>query len=302
MSRMRLCLLALGLTTAPLQAQSEAALRDYFEGKTVVLKIAMPGTENGVDVYPGTDKPLDYPRYASRLKDYGTAIRAGQPAMVTKIRLKSKHIEFQLDGGGYGTMSDETSTNVSVSSAPKTKREQNLEGELKRETDPAKKREIKEELDGLRKEREREDVRNRAAVAEAEEHRKENLRQRQIEGGSRFNVRFRDRLPDTALTPEGLKAALAAYVKFGTEDQGAGAAAAPAAAPLTPAMPEAPSGLPRKGMLLREADALLGAPKRASERAEGRLKVTTRVYDTQAGQITAEFVEGVLFRYSVTSN
>ncbi len=300
---MRLCLLALGLVVGPLQAQSESALRAYFEGKTVVLKIAMPGTENGVDVYPGTGQPLDYPRYADRLKDYGTAIRSGQSAMVTKIRLKSKHIEFQLDGGGYGTMSDETSPSVGVSSAPKTKREQNLEGELKRETDPAKKREIKEELDGLRKEREREDVRNRAAVAAAQEHRKQNLRQRQIEGGSRFNVRFRDRLPDAVLTPDGLKKALAEYVSFGgAREELAGAAPTPAAAPLTPAMPVAPSGLPRKGMSLQEADALLGAPKKTSERKEGSLKVTTRVYDTQAGRITAEFVEGVLFRYSVTSN
>ena len=52
-----------------------------------------------------------------------------------------------------GTMGDETSSNVSVSSAPKTKREQNLEGELRRETDPARKRAMKEELDELRKER-----------------------------------------------------------------------------------------------------------------------------------------------------
>src|SRR5438105_1706526 len=82
----------------------------------------------------GTQKPLDYPRYASRLKNFGTAIKSGQSALVTKVKVKSNLIEFQLEGGGYGTMGDETSSNVSVSSAPKTKREQNLEGELRRET------------------------------------------------------------------------------------------------------------------------------------------------------------------------
>ena len=35
---------------------------------------------------------------------------------------------------------------------------------------------------------------------------------------------------------------------------------------------------------------------------EGRLKVTTRVYATEKGQVTAEFVEGVLIRYTMTSN
>jgi hypothetical protein len=35
---------------------------------------------------------------------------------------------------------------------------------------------------------------------------------------------------------------------------------------------------------------------------EGRLRVTTRVYSTEKGQVTAEFVEGVLIRYTMTSN
>ena len=193
-------------------AQSEAALKNYFEGRSVTLKLAMPGTEAGVDIYPADPKPLDYPSYADRLKQNGTAIRSGQQAMVTKVRLKGTHIEFQLDGGGYGTMGDETSPTVAVPVAEKTKRERNLEAELKRETDPERRREIKEELDELREDREREDARNRAEVADAEEQKKENIRQRRLEGGSRFNVRFRDSLPPSILTPSGLQAALAEYV------------------------------------------------------------------------------------------
>src|SRR6266705_5101154 len=97
------------------QAQSETALRDYFEGRTVTLKIAMPGTEDGVDIYPGTAKPLDYPRHATRLKRSGTALKSGDDALVTKVKVKSNLIAFQLDGGGYGTMGDETSSSVGVS-------------------------------------------------------------------------------------------------------------------------------------------------------------------------------------------
>ena len=62
------------------------------------------------------------------------------------------------------------------------------------------------------------------------------------------------------------------------------------------------SGLPRKGMLLQEADALLGKPTRSSERMEGKLKVVTRDYAAPQGKVTAEFVEGVLFRYTVSSD
>ena len=301
----RLALLPLLLAAAPLRAQSEAELKRHFEGKRVTLKIAMPGTEEGVDIYPGTGRPLDYPRYADRLKDHGTAIRAGDDAMITKIRVKSKHIEFQLDGGGYGTMSDETSTSVNVATTPKGKRERNLEAELEREKDPVRRRELKEELDDLRNDREREDARNRAEVAGAVEQKKQNLRQWRLQGGSRFNVRYRDLLPEAVLIPKGLEAALAEYVTFPSlpvnefvsnesdqpvEPEDLGATAPPR------------GGLPRKGMTGREVEELLGEPVRSSERAEGELRVVTRIYRSGDGQVTAEFVEDVLFRYSVTSN
>jgi hypothetical protein len=301
----RLALLPLLLAAAPLRAQSEAELKRYFEGKRVTLKIAMPGTEEGVEIYPGTGRPLDYPRYAKRLKDHGTAIGAGDDAMITKIRVKSKHIEFQLDGGGYGTMSDETSTSVSVPPTPKSKRERNLEAELKREKDPVRQRELKEELDDLQNDREREDARNRAEVADAGEQRKENIRQRRLQGGSRFNVRYRELLPDAALTPAGLEAALAEYVTFpslplntfastgGPDSVGREDLAA---------VPAPRSGLPRKGMTTSEVDDLLGKPLQSSERPEGELLVVTRTYRSGDGRVTAEFVEDVLFRYSLTSN
>ncbi len=301
----RLALLPLVVAAAPLRAQSEAQLRQYFEGKRVTLKIAMPGTEEGVDIFPGTGTPLDYPRYAGRLKDHGTAIRSGDDAMITKIRVKSKHIEFQLDGGGFGTMGDETSTAVSVPSTPQSKREKSLEAELKREKDPVKRRELEEERDELQREREREDARNRAAVADAEEQKKQNVRQRRVEGGSRFNVRYRDRLPDAVLSPKGLEDALAEYVSFPSlpintlaSNEGGETMEGEAVG----RTPEPRSTLPRKGMTTREVEELLGESVQSSERAEGELRVVTRTYRSGDGQVTAEFVEDVLFRYSVESN
>ena len=287
----------LAALTGRLAAQSEAALKEYFEGKTVTPKLALPGTEEGVDIYPGTARPLDYPKYAGRLKKYGTAIKPGEPVTVTKIRVKSKHIEFQLGGGGYGTFGDETSSNVNTEEAPKTTREKNLEAEVKRETDPVKKRAMNEELDNLKAERERENARNRSAVAEAEEHRKQNVRQRRLEGGSRFNIRYPAGVPAEALAPQSIMRALAQYLAF----EPAGSAAAPPSIPLQPAAQSPRSGLPRKGMLLQDVDALLGSAAKSSERKEGTLRVQTREYATPDGRVTAEFVEGVLIRYRITS-
>jgi hypothetical protein len=295
MSPWPLAALMLSTVALPISAQSEAALKEYFEGRTVSPKLAMPGTEDGVDVYPLAARPLEYPKYADRLKDNGTAIRAGEAVTVTKIRVKSKLIEFQLGGGGYGTFGDQTSSSVSTAEAPKTRREKNLEADIKRETDPGKKRAMKEELDDLKAERERENARNRSYVAEAEEHRKANVRQRRLEGGSRFNLRYPAGVPLEAVTPDAVHTALAQYVDFG-------ALQSPAAAiPLQPGVGPASNGLPRKGMLLQDVDASLGKPAAMSERKEGSLRVQTREYATPQGTVTAEFVEGVLIRYRITS-
>lgn len=94
----------------PQSTKNEVLLKQYFEGKRVTLKIDMPATKNGVNVNPERDRPLDFSDYASRLKRFGTAIRAGESAMVTNVKVKGKHIEFHLDGGGYGTFGDDTGT------------------------------------------------------------------------------------------------------------------------------------------------------------------------------------------------
>jgi hypothetical protein len=262
------------------------------------MKLAMPGTEDGVDIFPAVNPPLNYPKYASRIKEHGTSIHAGESVIVTKIKVKSDLIEFQLGGGGYGTFGDETSSSVSVPPAPKTKREKNLEAEIKRETDPIKKRDMKEELDDLKADREREDARNRAEVADAQEAKKQNIRQRRLEGGSRFNLRYKGGVPASALTPQSVKAALAEYVTF---DQTL-AEGSPLQPGPEPALPALKGGLPRRGMLASEVDRQLGTPEKTSDRKEGRLTVNTRVYSTADGRVSAEFVEGVLIRFTVTSN
>jgi hypothetical protein len=141
-------------------------------------------------------------------------------------------------------------------------------------------------------------------VADAQEAKKANIRQRRLEGGSRFNLRYREGVPASALTAESVKAALAAYVDFpepaavaeSTAPQPFGPGASGAAAGPAPV-----TGLPAKGMLQDDVDHMLGTPEKSTDRAEGKLKVTTRVYSTKAGRVSAEFVEGVLIRYTVTS-
>ena len=284
--------LTLSLSVQPAMAQSEERIRAFFEGQSVRLKIEMPGTSEGVDVYPALTPPIDFPKHAGRLKRNGTALRRGEEVLITKIRLKRDLIEFQLGGGGYGTFGDDTSPHVSAETATKTEREKNLERDIPKTTDPVQLRKLREELDALKKARQRADARNRAEAAQAQQIKEANIRQRRLEGGSRFNLRYKPEVPPDAVTPEAMMQALAAYVDCNV----AGAAGAEPAAP-----GGSGNGELRKGLTVAEVDAMLGRPDAISDRKEGTLTVSTSTYRTRDRRITAEFVEGVLIRFTVTS-
>lgn len=289
LARVSLSVVLFGSIVPSVRAQTEEQLRAYFEGKSVRVRMEMPGTSQGVDVYPGTSQPIDYPQLAGRLKQYGTAFRRGDEAMITKIRVKKDLIEFQLGGGGFGTFGDDDSPYVSVPSATKTTRERNLEREVQATVDPVLKRRLREELDRLRRTREREDTRNRAAAAEATQVKEANIRQKRLEGGSRFNLRYRPAVPFDALTPESIMRALADYLDFSVAmDDGRQA-------------PQPNRDELRKGLTVEEVDALLGRPETIDRRQEGTLTVSTSIYRTKDRIVTAEFVEGVLIRFTSSS-
>src|SRR5579864_2661473 len=140
------CTAVLTLVT-PAIAQNEQALKSYFEGNRVTLRLDMPGTSDGVDVQADAGRAVDYQRYRDDLKRYGTAIRTGESVTVTLVKVKKDLIEFQLGGGGYGTFGDDTSTTVYIPDAPKTEREKFLERRVKEEDDRAARRKLEAELD-----------------------------------------------------------------------------------------------------------------------------------------------------------
>jgi hypothetical protein len=294
--------LALAAPPALAQATGEEVLRDRFEGTFVRVKMDLPAHQKGVDVYPQERPNLDYSELGKRIKRYGVGVRRGEEIQVTKVKLKKDLIEFQLGGGGYGTFGDDTG-DVSVPTAAKTRREKNLEEDLKRTTDPARRRQIQEEIDDLRREREREDAHNQAIAAEASEVKKEAIRARAAESGSRFNVRFRGPVPASALEVAGLMDALDEFVVFDVGDHDPDHDADGGVVMDAPVETPPVSGVAalRKGMTRAEAEAVLGAPTKVTPGKEGTLKVERLVFTTEGERIEALIVEGVLVRYAVTS-
>jgi hypothetical protein len=283
---------------APAAAQNEGALRNFFEGTRVTLRIDMPGTSDGVDVQADAREAINFPRYRDSLKRYGVAIHSGESVTVTLVKVKKDLIEFQLGGGGYGTFGDDTSTTVYLPDAPKTERERQLERRVKDEDDRAVRRKLQAELDDLRERRERENRRIAAERERQSEAKAERIAERRLRGGSRFNVRYDDRVP-AGIRPEDVMAALAEYVDFGP-------VAPPPARPTRTAEPEPP--MPggditqlRKGMTRAEALRAFGKPAESSERKDGGLVVNTLVFVVGDQRISADFVEDVCVRYTISS-
>lgn len=275
-----LVLIGIVCSVLPARAQNEAALRTYFEGRTVAVRVNMPGTADGIDVRDGR---LDMKEVTDRLRRYGTAIAQGEIAKITQVKVKKDLIEFQLNGGGYGTFGDDASTSVNMPDAPKSNREKDLEQRVKNETNSDRKKSLQRELDDLRNTRDRENRRIAIDRANAEAAKKRLVAERRLEGGSRFNLHYAGSVP-ADVSPRDVVDALGEFVDFSPSPETSGN--------------QNDRGL-RKGLLRPEAERLLGRPVESSERREGALRVLSLVFIRGKERITAEFVEDVLIRYTV---
>lgn len=314
-------LLALAAVSQSAMAQNEAALRAAFEGKSVTVKVDMPATSKGIDVFPQESMPVNWREVANRMKEFGTALKPGQQVMITKVVVKKdSHIEFQLGGGGWGTFGDymNSSSSVSAESEGESKEERDLKARIKQAQGPTERKRLEKDLANLRGERERENSRARAEAAQANEAREANLRVKRAESGSRFNIRYRNGIPPYALTPEGVAEALAPYAEIagmpvaaaqgvaapqGAARPAAGNSFAPAAngaAPSTAAPAAGGLNALKKGLAVADVEALLGPAATANEVQEGSMTVMKRTYKVDGKKVTASFVGGVLIDYAIT--
>ncbi len=321
-----LALAALALPMRAAQAQNEAALRAAFEGKSVTVKVDMPATSRGIDVFPQDAMPVNWRDVANRMKEFGTALKPGQQVMITKVVVKKdSHIEFQLGGGGWGTFGDfmNSSSEVSAGEEGETKEERDLKARIKQAQGPTERKRLEKELASVRGERERENSRARAEAAQANEAREANMRVKRAESGSRFNLRYRNGIPPYALTPEGVAEALAQYAEIagmpvvaatgggrGASGTGGGngsvgnslasGAAGASSASTTATVGSAQAVLSlRKGLTVAEVEALLGPASSANEAQEGAMTVMKRGYKADGKKIAASFVGGVLIDFAI---
>ena len=281
-------------------AQNPDALSPYFEGKQVTVKIDMPATQKGVDIYPNRQPSLDAKSYGDRLKQFGVSLQRGDTVMVTKVKVNKDNVEFQLAGGGYGTAGDNTDTSVHFTPTGKSDREKDLENQISNESDPDKRRSLQRELDSVRRDRERRDAYDQARAQDDAARRTQKIDVKRQQGGSRFNVRIDAKGMGDSLTPQVIQDALAQYVSFSGNAAGAAGGGYPnAGGPAGPGADQV-SGL-KKGMTREQVEAMFGPAVEAHDRTENGMSMTTCTYKSADERVQADFVNGVLVQYSVSS-
>ena len=287
-------------------AQNADALSPFFEGKQVVVKMDMPGTQKGVDIYPKRPQPLDAKSYGDRLKQFGVSLHRGETVMVTKVKVNKDNVEFQLGGGGYGTAMDNTDTSVHFTPSEKSSQEKDLENQISNESDPDKRRSLQRELDYVRSERERRDRIDKSRAQDDADRRTGRVADKRQQGGSRFNIKLDARGMGDSLTPQVVENALAKYVSFpgdaaGGPPPGGGPSGAPGLAMHPSDQTSDPAQSLKKGMAREQVEALYGPAVEAHDRTEKGMGITSCTYKSKDERVQADFVNGVLVQYSISS-
>ena len=214
-----LSFLMVGIFAAAALGQSsredaQARLLKEFDGKTVAIKLDMPATARGVEVDADKQNRVNPAKNQKRLKTYGTAIKSGESARVTNVRVSKDEISFELSGGG----APEGDLGSSAGQRPLPQAASTLESRTRARLNSnpdSLHHDAQQDRDSLKyqtAERKHNDVREQAAYEARRQKAIEIERARRLTMGSRFVIKF-DR--DTAsVTPDELRRILADVITF----------------------------------------------------------------------------------------
>ena len=210
------CLVFAAGFAAPAAAQSEASLKSALEDRYVVVRLDLPASKMGVDIFVNKRQKLKHKENDQRVRRHGAAFERGEAARITDVRVKKKFIEILLEGGGYGVRGDEKTRRFRARDVEITEEEENLREELPylSSSTPQTKILVEETLAQLQAERDAEYQRRIDEAQNQQEEQNTRVRAARLAGGSRINIRFGKKIPASALTPEGLMALLDGYVDF----------------------------------------------------------------------------------------
>jgi hypothetical protein len=103
-------LLVIFSTTSTVWAQSQADLERFFQGQTVTLRIDLPATREGVNIYPERAQSFNYQEYEKRIQRHGALVRGYEVVTISGVSVKGECIEVMVTG--YSTPQDVARFNI----------------------------------------------------------------------------------------------------------------------------------------------------------------------------------------------
>lgn len=197
------------------QDDGEQRIKKSLLGRMVLVKMDLPAINSGVGlIVDDLDVSYNTAAHTKMIKESGVAIKNGTRSKITDVRISSKGIEIDLDGGGLpGT--DWMVGNVSLKEptpAAKSDREVDLERQSQVETVPSMINYLNSELDYERQRRLDQDARNREAFNRFDRLRSEYIVENRKNWGSKLVVVIRS--TKTSITMRDMVKSLAKYVEL----------------------------------------------------------------------------------------
>ncbi len=184
------------------QDDSEVRMRKALVGRFVSVKMDLPAIDAGVYMtFDDAVVSIDDSAYKRLVKEFGVAIAKGARSRITGVKISTRGIELDLDGGGSpGREWVVNGINLTEPSAvSKSDREIQLERDLQNGTSAGVAAHIRSELEDERQRRLAQDDRNRQAFERASQLRSQYIEENRKNWGSKVIISVRSRKPTVTI-------------------------------------------------------------------------------------------------------
>lgn len=184
------------------QDEGEKLIKKALEGRQVLVKMDLPAVETGIPmVFDDTNITFDEANYKRLLKEYGVGTAKGMRARITGVRVTKQGIEIDLDGGGSPQRDWMVGGVTLVMPTPlaKSDREQELEQQLRMETNVVAQEYLRNEIEFERQARVSQDQRNQEAFQRVANFRSKYIEENRKNWGSKLIIFIRSRKPNVLM-------------------------------------------------------------------------------------------------------
>lgn len=90
--------------SAEAKRSCEQQMNSFLLHKRLISKATFPAYKYGIDLH--IDGHIEQGTATRYIKEYGVGVEVDEATTVTAVKIKDKHVEVHLNGGGFGSLAD----------------------------------------------------------------------------------------------------------------------------------------------------------------------------------------------------